>query len=127
MIRKQISAMLICLLLATFTAPFVRAQTDDYTKVRAQAVKYENKKKSVKVEMRIGYTQKGRISRAGSDSFDLTDSKTGKVSTILYKDVAGIKRGGLSVGTIAAIAGLAAGGIIITSLLLVRCRNEGGC
>lgn len=130
MIRKQISAILICLLLVAFTAPFIQAQTDDASaKIKAKIAKYgSGKKKRVKVKTRDGRELKGYISRTDADAFDLTDSKNGQISTLAYRDVSSVNNiSGLSIGTIATIAGLAAGGIIITSLLLVRCRNEGGC
>ena len=41
---------------------------------------------------------KGFISQTGEDSFDLTDSKTKQTTAIAYRDVAQVKKPGLSTG-----------------------------
>ncbi len=76
-----------------------------------------------------GTKQKGYISQKGDDSFTLTDSKTKQTTIIAYSDVAQVKKP-LSGDTIALtiIGGAAAvAAIVFGSLLLKRCRNEGGC
>lgn len=120
--------MLIYLLLLTAAVPFISAQTDDNSaKVKAQVLKRgTDEQKKVKVKMLTGNTLKGYISRAGDDSFDLTDSK-GKVSTLAYRDVEAVKRGGLATSTIVVFAGLAAAAVVIAAIVGRYCSNEGGC
>jgi hypothetical protein len=117
MITKQLSAILVFLMLFTAVAPLVSAQSDNAAQVKAQVTKRSTgDKKKVKVKSQLGYTMKGYISRVGDDSFDLTDSK-GKVTTFPYRDVESVKRGGLSTTTIVTLAGLAAGGIVLAVIL----------
>jgi hypothetical protein len=118
MITKQLSAILVCLFFFTAAVPFASAQTAaDVAKVKAQVIKRSTgDKKKVKVKSQLGYTMKGYISRVGDDSFDLTDSK-GKVTVFPYREVESVKRGGLSTATIATLAGLAAGGIVVAVIL----------
>src|SRR6266540_3214144 len=50
----------------------------------------------VNVTRRDRTTLTGYISRAGEDSFDVTDAKTGETTTMTYSEVARVKGQGLS-------------------------------
>lgn len=131
MIRKQISAILICLLLATFTAPFVPAQNDKkLIIVKSQVAKYNtNKKKGVNVKMRDGRKLKGYISRMGADDFDVTDSKNGQVSTLVYADVSSVKRinaPSISKTTLVAIVG-SIGVVLLVVVVVGAYCGSGRC
>lgn len=125
MIKKQISTLLICLLFTLLTAPFVSAQTNDTSaKIKAKAARYVSNKKRVKVKTRDGKELKGYVSRTDADAFDLTDSKSGQVSTLAYNDVSSINNvSGISATTIATLAGLGAAGIIIAVFLGKRLNS----
>lgn len=79
----------------------------------------------VKVTLQDKTEVKGYISQIGSDSFQLTDSKTGKVTSIAYQDVEKIRKPGLSTGAKIAIAsgvGAVAVGVALASIVA---SNEG--
>jgi len=48
--------------------------------------------------MKDGTKLKGYISQTLEDSFDLTNAKTKQPTTVLYRDVAQVKKQGLSTG-----------------------------
>ena len=126
MIKKQISAVLICLLLIAFTAPFAAAQTDaDSAKIKALAAKYSTgKKKRVVVKTRDGRQLKGYINRTDADAFDITDSKSGQTSTLAYRDVSSVNNiSGISKTTIITLAGIGVVGIIISVFLGKRLNS----
>lgn len=116
MFRKQISAMLICLLLVTFSARFAFGQDDKkLAAVKSQVAKYDaNKKKGINVKTRYGMKYNGFISRMGAENFDITSLDSGKVSTLDYRDVVSVKRGigfpkwllvvGITIGTVFLLA-----------------------
>jgi len=58
----------------------------------------------VKVTLRNKSEVKGYISQIDADTFQLTDRKSGHVSTVAYQDVSRIREGGMSRGTKIAIA-----------------------
>jgi len=63
-----------------------------------------------KVTLRDKTELKGHISRIDADSFQLTEKKSGRVTTIFFKDVERVRKPGMSAGAkIATIAGVAAG------------------
>lgn len=130
MITKQLSVVLIWLMLLTACVPFASAQTNDNAaQIKAQVLKRgTNETKRVVVKTVDGRSFKGYISRIDSDTFDLTNSKTKQISTFTYRDVSQVKKsGGLSTGSIIAIAGGAAAAIVVGVIVGTYCRNEGGC
>jgi len=58
----------------------------------------------VRVTLRNKSEVKGYISQIDADTFQLTDRKSGHVSTVAYQDVSKIREGGMSKGTKIAIA-----------------------
>jgi hypothetical protein len=73
-------------------------------------------KAKVTVKLKDKTKLKGYISSASSDSFSLSDSKTGQVRTLAYSDVAEVKKqGGLS---LAAKIGIGVG-VTVGALALV--------
>lgn len=129
MIKKLFSAALVYLMLLTVVVPFAAAQSDKNTeKVKAQVMKRNTgEKKSVKVKKLDGSTVKGYISRADADSFDVTNKKSGQVTTLNYADVSSVKRGGLSTTTIVTLAGIGAAAVVVLVIVGTYCGNEGGC
>ena len=51
-------------------------------------------KAKVNVKLKDQSKLKGYITQAGSDSFTVTDAKTGQVRTLAYADVTEVKKGG---------------------------------
>ena len=137
MIEKCLSFALICLLLITANFSLVSAQTKtDKTAFSIDRIKTDVAKrgtgenKRVEVKMLDGTKRKGYISQADEDSFTLIDSKTDQAVSLAYGDVTQVKKAGPKGDTIALwiIGGAAAvGAVVLGSLLLKRCRNEGGC
>jgi hypothetical protein len=60
-------------------------------------------KATVKIALRDKTVVKGYISQTNADSFQVTDKKTGKVSTVTYDAVERVRGGGLSRGAKIAI------------------------
>lgn len=59
-----------------------------------------------KVTLRDKTELKGYISRIDSESFELTENKTGRVTTIAFQDVARVRKPGMPVAAKAAIIGV---------------------
>ena len=121
--------MLSCLLFTTVNVRFGSAQTtsDSSTaKIKADVTRRGTGKR-IEVKKLDGTKFKGSISQIGEDDFTLTDSKTNNTAVIAYRDVAKIKGSGSKAILGVTIAALAVVGIVVTSLVLKRCSNEGGC
>ncbi len=74
------------------------------SKIKAQIQKRgTGEKATVKITLRDRTEVKGYISQIDADSFQLTDKKTGKASTLTYDAVDRVRGGGLSRGTKIAI------------------------
>ena len=77
----------------------------------------------VRVTLRNQDEVKGYISQIDTDTFQVTGKKSGRVTTIAYQDVAGIRGGGMStVAKIAITAGVVAGAMIGLGLLAYKYR-----
>ena len=137
MIKKYISFVLIWLLLVTSNSAVILAQTSS-EKDGSSAAKIKEairnistgKNKRVSVKKKDGTKLKGTVGQTDNDSFTMTDSNTNQSVEILYSDVAKVsgrssKGNKIALGVL--IGAAAVGGIILGSLLLTRCRNEGGC
>lgn len=77
----------------------------------------------VEVSLRNGTKVKGYISKIEDNSFEVTDRKSGKVTTIGYSEVAKVKGPGLSEGAKTALwIGVAAGAVlgILAAVFLPR-------
>jgi hypothetical protein len=133
MIKKWLSFALVCLLLVTANYTLISAQTQtDKTASSIAKVKTAVEKRGkvfrdpVNVEILNGTELKGYISKAGEDSFELTDSETKQVTSIAYRDVARVKKTGSNGDTIALwiVGGAAAvGAVVLGSFLYRRSRN----
>ncbi len=113
MFKKYLSIVFIGLMLFTTNIQIVLAQTNtnnSVEKVKTDVFRRGTGEKSkVVVKMKDGTKLKGYISQAGEDSFDLTDFKTKQTSAVTYRDVAQVKKQGLSKGAKIAIGvGIAA-------------------
>ena len=74
------------------------------SKIKAQIQKRgTGEKATVKITLRDRTEVKGYISQIDADSFQVTDKKTGKASTLTYDAVDRVRGGGLSRGTKIAI------------------------
>ena len=91
-------------------------------KIKAEIQKRGIGEKSrVKVKLRDnGGEVKGYISRIDDTSFQVTDRKSGHVTSINYADVDKVRGSGLSTGAkIAIAAGVAAGVLILATILAI--------
>ncbi len=135
MIKKYLSFALICLFLITANSSLIFAQTDKDSALAAKikttvAERGTGENKRVEVKKKDGTKLKGYVSQADEDSFTLIDSTTKQSVEIAYGDVAKVenrksKGDKIALGII--IGAAAVGGIILSSFLIRRCRNEGGC
>jgi hypothetical protein len=76
-------------------------------------------KSRVRVKLRNnGEEVKGYISHIDEASFQVTDPKSGQVSTINYADVQKVKGRGLSTGAKIGIASAIVGGVLVVATLL---------
>ena len=77
-------------------------------------------KSRVKVRLRDKSEVKGYVSQIDAASFQVTDKKTGRVSTITYDTVDRVRGGGLSRGAKIAIGvGVGAAAVVIAGALVV--------
>jgi hypothetical protein len=81
-------------------------------------------KSRVTVRLRDRTEVKGYISQIEADTFQVTDWKSGQVTTVAYQDVTRIRGGGISTGAkIATGAGVVAGAMIGLGFLGYRNRD----
>jgi hypothetical protein len=133
MIKRVVGIALSLMLLLTISVlQNVRAQ-DGADAARAAKAKAAIAKrgtgKDARVEVRLtdGTSLKGYVSEAGSDSFTLTDSKTGATRTVAYSEVSQVKRsgGGLSTRTWI-IIGAAVTASVIVAIIAKPAVCDGG-
>lgn len=77
-----------------------RSQKDDALTVERMKTKIARlgvgEKARAQIKLRNGQKVKGYVSKAGDDSFSLTDRKSGQSTTIAYADVVEVKKPGMS-------------------------------
>ncbi len=120
MTRKCLSLALVGLMLCGVNLQIISAQTrtdNAVEKIKTNVAKRGTGKKSkVVVKMKDGTKIKGYISQKGEDSFDLTNIKTNQTTTVAYREVAQVKKPGLSTGAKIAIGvGI---GVAVTAVVL---------
>jgi len=107
MFKKCLSLVFIGLLTFAVNLKFISAQSDTNNSVEVNKVEKikttvnrrgTGEKSKVVVKMKNGTKLKGYISQIGEDSFDLTDSKTKQTTAVAYRNVAQVKKQGLSKG-----------------------------
>lgn len=89
----------------------------------------------IEIKLRDNTKLKGYVSAGGEDSFTVVDSKTGTPRTILYTDVAQLKKsgggggGGLSTRTLVIIGAVAVAAVVIAVTVIkpVVCDGGAGC
>jgi hypothetical protein len=88
-------------------------------KVKSEVQKRGAGEKSrVRVTLRNTTEVKGYLSQIDADTFQVTDRKSGQVTTIAYQDVTRIRGGGMSAGAkIALVAGIGVAAIVILVVL----------
>ncbi len=135
MIKRYLSFALCCLLLVAANSALISAQTktvaaDSTAKIKADVQKRgTGEKKRVKVKMLNGTKLSGYLSRAGEDSFDVTDPKTRQTTSVSYADVAQVTGSGLSKGAKIGL-GVGLGAAAVVAIVVIRffsiyCNNEG--
>ena len=103
------------------------AETPQVAKIRAQLQKRGTGEKSkVKVTLGNGTTVKGYISKIEETSFDVSGSKTGRVTPVSYTDVQKIQGPGLSTGVKVAI-GVGIGLGVVAAVLGISCAESQYC
>lgn len=117
MLKRLFSIGLVVLLIHAGNSLLIAAQGDASTdKVKATVAKRgTGPKAKVTVKLKDNTKLKGFISQSGSDSFTVTDSKTGQTRTLAYADVTEVKKqGGLSLGAKIGIGvGIGAGALAL--------------
>ncbi len=120
MIKKYLSLVLVGLMIYGVNLQNVSAQTNTdnaLEKIKTDVLKRGTGEKSkVIVKLKNGTKIKGYISQTGEDSFDLTDSKTKQTTAIAYRDIAQVKKQGLSTDAIILIGvgiGVAVSAVVV--------------
>src|SRR6266542_2080955 len=124
MFKQSLSLVLSGLLIYPMGAALASAQSQAEQQAQvATKAKAEILKRGVGGQARVTVTRRdkttltGYISRAGEDSFDVTDAKTGESATVTYNEVAQVKGRGLSRTTklvigMGVLMGLMMGGMV---------------
>lgn len=85
--------------------------------VKAEVLKRgTGEKAKIKVKLRSGSEIRGYVSKAGQESFDVNNKKTGESISIAYADVASVRKTGMSTGAKVGIAAGAAAVLIAAAL-----------
>ena len=79
----------------------------------------------VKVTLRNKTEVKGYISQIDAESFQVTEKKSGRVTTVAYQDVLKVRKQGMSTGAKIAIAAGVAGVVVLVSIAATIASNEG--
>ena len=91
---------------------------EDSSKIRTQVQERgTGEKAKVKATLRDKSVVEGYISQADAESFRVTDKKSGQVTTIAYRDVAKVKKPGLSIGAKIGIGVGIGAGILVAAVL----------
>jgi len=102
--------------------------TGETGRVQSRVKQFAGTKKRVVVVTNYSEKFKGYITSYDDEKFTLEPSGSGQSLTFRFNSVKKVqKSGGLSVGSIAAIVGAAAGAAILIGVLTMPCRNEGNC
>jgi hypothetical protein len=129
MIKKLVSLFLVttALVQTAGAAPAVGGRQDDkevkFTeKVRARILNLGTGPRArVRLELRDKTHLTGYVSEAGADSFTVTDAKTGRATSVEYRQVAGVGGRGMSAGKKLAIGlGVAAGALGVLAVVIAR-------
>ena len=98
---------------------------------RSETVKKEIQKRGTREKARVRVSLhdktelKGYISSIEADSFQITDQKTGRATTIAYQDVDRVRGAGLSVGAkIVIVTGIAVGIAVAAGLAALQASGE---
>ena len=95
-----------------------RVAEGDSGRIRDQVLKRgTGEKATVKVTLHDKSIVKGYISTVDTESFRVTDKKSGHVTTIAYEDAAKVQKPGLSTGAKIGIGVGIAGGIFLAGVL----------
>ena len=130
MIRAITLVVSILLLLAStnFAQSMGAPLTGETGPIQSRVKQFAGTKKRVVVVTNYSEKFKGYITSYDEEKFTLDHSGSGQSQTFRYNSVKKVqKSGGLSVGSIAAIVGVAAGAAILIGVLTMPCRNEGNC
>ena len=127
---KHFTLLLVAVLMFNSVAVAQATQAQDAShaaKVKAEVQKRGAGEKSrVKVRLRNKEEVKGYISKIEDASFDVTDKKTGRATTIPYAEVEKVQGSGLSKGAkIGIIAGAAV--VIVAVVIAVGVCRAGYC
>ena len=125
MIKQCLTMILVGLMFCgvNFSTIFAQPTTDNtLEKIKTDVSRRGTGEKSkVVVKLKNGTNLKGFIAQTGEDSFDLVDSRTKQTSAIAYRDVAQVKKQGLSTGAKIAIGvGIAAAVTVVVLVVAVR-------
>jgi hypothetical protein len=130
MVRKQLSVLLIALLVflaaggQVFAQDSRKTQVSPVEKIKAKIAKLSaGKKTRAQITLQTGEKIKGYVSSAGENDFVFTEKKTGQTKTISYLDVAEVKKsGGLST---AAKIGIGLGiGVAVLAVVAIHIKNH---
>jgi hypothetical protein len=86
---------------------------EDHSSDVRKAIERRGVGEKTKVTLRDKTELKGYISRIDPDSFQLTDKKSERVTTISFQDVERVRKPGMSAGAKAAIVGVTVGAILV--------------
>lgn len=111
---------LLFLLAVLISSQLLLAQAKDGKspdQVKAEVLKRgTGEKAKIKVKLRSGPEIRGYVSKAGQESFDVNNKKTGKTISIAYADVVSVHKPGMSTGAKVGIAAGAAAVLIAAAL-----------
>lgn len=130
MFKKYLVLLLIVLMFNLVNARLSFAQTQDSLtqEVKTKVAKIgTGEKAKVKIELRNETKIKGFVSAIESDSFTVTDKKTGSTTKIEYSQVKKVSRDRMSTGAIIAIAGGAAAATVLLLIYRAIYCNEQAC
>jgi hypothetical protein len=121
MLQKYLSIVFIGLIVYAVNPQIIQAQSgkeNSVEKIKNDIRRREAKGTKIVVKLKDGTKLEGYITQVIEDSFDITNYKTQQTTTVPYRDVAQVKKQGLSKGAKVAIGVGAVAAIVILALTL---------
>jgi len=123
MLKKLQFSVLTCLTLAIGTAGILGQSSDTLPARIKTEISRRGTGEKIVIKLKTGDKIEGRITQILDDSFDVTDTKTKRLTTVLYTDVSEARKPGWSRGKkIAVGVGIA---VVVTALVVGTAANKG--
>jgi len=122
MLKTLQFSLLTCLLLVIATAGILGQSPDTLSAKVKSDISRRGTGEMIIIKLKTGEKIEGRITQILDDSFDVTDTKTKRSTTVLYPEVSEVRKPGMSRGAKVAI-GVGIGAVITAIVVGVSAKR----